>query len=73
VPIFFIILRETVEAAIIVSVLLGLTEQLVHDVNSRVSSSALTESSIGKHESTEDGPLERTRLLKKMRLQVKAI
>ncbi|KAI0092739.1 Ftr1 protein [Irpex rosettiformis] len=31
VPIFFIVFRETLEAAIIVSVLLGLVEQIVHD------------------------------------------
>ena len=30
VPIFFIVFRETLEAAIIVSVLLGLVEQVVH-------------------------------------------
>ncbi|KAF9033925.1 iron permease FTR1 [Hymenopellis radicata] len=31
VPIFFIVFRETLEAAIIVSVLLGLAEQIIHD------------------------------------------
>ena len=31
VPIFFIVFRETLESAIIVSVLLGLTEQIVHE------------------------------------------
>lgn len=31
VPIFFIVFRETLEAAIIVSVLLGLVEQIVHE------------------------------------------
>ena len=31
VPIFFIVFRETLEAAIIVSVLLGLVEQIAHD------------------------------------------
>jgi high-affinity iron transporter len=31
VPIFFIVFRETLEAAIIVAVLLGLVEQIVHD------------------------------------------
>lgn len=31
VPIFFIVFRETLEAAIIVSVLLGLAEQIVHN------------------------------------------
>ena len=32
VPIFFIVFRETLEAAIIVSVLLGLAEQIVHEM-----------------------------------------
>ncbi|KAI0371323.1 Ftr1 protein [Pilatotrama ljubarskyi] len=31
VPIFFIVFRETLEAAIIISVLLGLVEQIIHD------------------------------------------
>lgn len=31
VPIFFIVFRETLEAAIIISVLLGLVEQIVHE------------------------------------------
>ena len=31
VPIFFIVFRETLEAAIIISVLLGLVEQIVRD------------------------------------------
>ena len=31
VPIFFIVFRETIEAAIIVSVLLGLVEQIVRE------------------------------------------
>jgi high-affinity iron transporter len=36
VPIFFIVFRETLEAAIIVSVLLGLVEQIVHDDSGRL-------------------------------------
>lgn len=70
VPIFFIVFRETVEAAIIVSVLLSLAEQLVHGANSRVSSLAFTESSPSKQESNEDTPVQRALLLKKMKLQV---
>jgi high-affinity iron transporter len=34
VPIFFIVFRETLEAAIIVSVLLGLVEQIAHETSS---------------------------------------
>jgi len=36
VPIFFIVFRETLEAAIIVSVLLGLVEQIVHEDPARL-------------------------------------
>jgi high-affinity iron transporter len=67
VPIFFIVFRETVEAAIIISVLLGLTQQIV---NSRVSSTTVTESTTDNQESEENGPVEKARLLKKMKLQV---
>jgi hypothetical protein len=35
VPIFFIVFRETLEAAIIISVLLGLVEQIVHSHSDR--------------------------------------
>jgi len=37
VPIFFIVFRETLEAAIIVSVLLGIVEQIVHEDPARLS------------------------------------
>ncbi len=69
VPIFFIVFRETVEAAIIISVLLGLTHQIVTRASSRVPSTVVTESS--NQESDENDPAERTRLLKKMKLQVR--
>ena len=36
VPIFFIVFRETLEAAIIVSVLLGLVEQIIHEDPNRL-------------------------------------
>lgn len=36
VPIFFIVFRETLEAAIIISVLLGLVEQIVHEDPARL-------------------------------------
>lgn len=39
VPIFFIVFRETIEAAIIVSVLLGLVEQIVRENNGTNSTS----------------------------------
>jgi len=70
VPIFFIVFRETVEAAIIISVLLGLTHQIVTRASSRVPSTVVTET-ISNQESDENDPAERTRLLKKMKLQVR--
>lgn len=86
VPIFFIVFRETLEAAIIVSVLLGLVEQLVFDENKTTptptTGTAAVEASDAdsKHGSVsqsppasglvEDDTIQRRRLLRKMRLQV---
>ena len=64
VPIFFIIFRETLEAAIIISVLLGLVEQIVHDDPSSVASN---EKQLPDPEDTE---VERRKLLRKLRIQV---
>ena len=77
VPIFFIVFRETLEAAIIISVLLGLVEQIVHEDHSR----ALTLANESKREhdsdtpellSEEDDRLRKRRLVKKMRIQIAA-
>ena len=80
IPIFFIIFRETLEAAIVVSVLLGLAKQIVHDDRSNISRTATI---VAESESTEekdketpttqsedDGPEQRRRLLRKLRIQV---
>lgn len=68
VPIFFIVFRETVEAAIIVSVLLGLAKQIVDEGQSPVGSvNTETESNVL---SPEDDALQRRRLLRKMKIQV---
>ncbi|KAH9055655.1 iron permease FTR1 [Lactarius vividus] len=83
VPIFFIVFRETLEAVIIVSVLLGLVEQIVHTDPGRLQgettppSSSLGDdkkekgvvSSQGFSES-EDDPLRKRRLIRKMRFQI---
>ncbi|KAH8101808.1 Ftr1 protein [Cristinia sonorae] len=76
VPIFFIVFRETLEAAIIISVLLGLVEQIVQEDHSRAVSLVTDE----KHEEAADGTPElpnqedsavrAKRLIKKMRLQI---
>jgi high-affinity iron transporter len=84
VPIFFIVFRETLEAAIIISVLLGLAEQIVQDDSRRSSAVNTTMSSDEKDghpgaELTTGGseiaPLEddfnaRRRLSRKLRIQV---
>jgi high-affinity iron transporter len=81
IPIFFIIFRETLEAAIVASVLLGLAKQIVLDDRSNLSSTlvASAESTEEKDRTTpptqtqelvEDGPEQRRRLLRKLRIQV---
>ncbi|KAH9000833.1 iron permease FTR1 [Lactarius hatsudake] len=67
VPIFFIVFRETLEAVIIVSVLLGLVEQIVHTDPGRLPGETTTPS--GSSES-EDDPLRKRRLIRKMRFQI---
>ena len=75
VPIFFIVFRETLEAAIIVSVLLGLAEQIVHDDPGQSASSTLR-TQVSEKASSEDavdsvdGKVQRRRLLRKLRFQV---
>ena len=67
VPIFFIVFRETVEAAIIVSVLLGLAKQIVDEGQSPVDTE--TESNALSVTPADDA-LQRRRLLRKMKIQV---
>ncbi|RDB30496.1 Plasma membrane iron permease [Hypsizygus marmoreus] len=76
VPIFFIVFRETLEAAIIVSVLLGLAEQIVRDDPGRSS----RVSSVGEADSKDTGAIAladpeddlilRRRLVRKLRIQI---
>ena len=83
VPIFFIVFRETLEAVIIVSVLLGLVEQIVHTDSGRLqgetTSPSLVEGSDQKENGvvtsqgvseSEDDSLRKRRLVRKMRFQV---
>ncbi|KAH9974757.1 iron permease FTR1 [Lactifluus volemus] len=79
VPIFFIVFRETLEASIIISVLLGLVEQIVN-VDSSSQSGRTTSPSLDDRDKKEDGntspgevlddDLHRKRLLRKMRFQI---
>ncbi|KAI9458911.1 iron permease FTR1 [Lactarius psammicola] len=83
VPIFFIVFRETLEAVIIVSVLLGLVEQIVHTdsghLQGETTPSSLREGSDHKEKGvvssqglseSEDDSLRKRRLIRKMRLQI---
>ncbi|KAI9444230.1 iron permease FTR1 [Lactarius indigo] len=83
VPIFFIVFRETLEAVIIVSVLLGLVEQIVHTDPGRLQGdTAATSGPLGddKNEKgvvssqesseSEDDALRKRRLIRKMRFQI---
>lgn len=78
VPIFFIVFRETLEAAIIVSVLLGLVEQIVHEDNSRSLSRTTDADEKGSetHPSpalnNQDGVARSRQLIRKMRIQIAA-
>jgi len=74
VPIFFIVFRETLEAAIIVSVLLGLAEQIVsRDPDSIEQVETPIGEDVAKSESVSDvdETVRRRRLLRKLRIQVK--
>jgi high-affinity iron transporter len=76
VPIFFIVFRETLEAAIIVSVLLGLAEQIVsRDPNfierpEEPRTSGEEDAANSDSEPVVDDVVQRRRLLRKMRIQV---
>lgn len=71
VPIFFIVFRETLEAAIIVSVLLGLAEQIVsRDPNFLPETPPLAPEDAEDTEPPVDDAVQRRRLLRKMRIQV---
>lgn len=87
VPIFFIVFRETLEASLIIAVLLGLAKQVVYSDPSPSAVVAPTNGSRdsgSKHESdnispttdtapeliSDDEALRRTRLLRKIRIQV---
>lgn len=73
VPIFFIAFRETLEAAIIVSVLLGLAEQIVYENPGRLTQ--VQTATVANDESLDEEALQvseedRRRLIKKLRIQV---
>lgn len=53
VPIFFIVFRETLEASIIVAVLLGLVEQIVHDDPGRLTGTTNVGTTAGQNTEKE--------------------
>jgi high-affinity iron transporter len=80
VTIFFIVFRETLEAAVIISVLLGLVEQIVHlrSGHSEAQTPSPSPEENGKKESADsltreladgDDALRSRRLIRKMRFQ----
>jgi high-affinity iron transporter len=81
VPIFFIVFRETLEAAIIVSVLLGLAEQIVHEDPTRFGHRGPIGGSNGSSDSSkdevstdpEDDSAHRRKLIRKLRIQVSVL
>lgn len=78
VPIFFIVFRETLEAAIIISVLLGLVEQIVQDDPNRLTNVVQTTAGDSTDDSLpspvasdpEDATIRSRRLIRKLRIQV---
>ncbi|KAJ7608121.1 iron permease FTR1 [Mycena polygramma] len=83
VPIFFIVFRETLEAAIIVSVLLGLAEQIVYEDPARFGQRHAIAGSNGSSNSKEDvttrasdpedDTAHRRQLIRKLRIQGRLI
>ena len=80
VPIFFIVFRETLEASIIISVLLGLAEQIVHESPPQSGETTHIEPASddnGSSEGSEAVPgndlAQRRPLIRKLRLQVMSL
>jgi high-affinity iron transporter len=80
VPIFFLVFRETLEAAIVISVLLGLAEQIVHETVPPPPASVSHEHQEGAENEKNEGsatppteestPDEKRLLIRKLRIQV---
>jgi high-affinity iron transporter len=69
VTVFFLVFRETLEAALIISVLLGLVKQIVHDDKSPLSSTIDDEKHLS--EGGDDDATRKRKLLRRLRLQVR--
>ena len=73
VPIFFIVFRETLEASIIISVLLGLVEQIVREDPRPAAPGTLASNDEKELADPEDTEVQRRQLLRKLRIQVTPI
>ncbi|KAG7097675.1 hypothetical protein E1B28_005001 [Marasmius oreades] len=67
VPIFFIVFRETLEAAIIISVLLGLAEHVAQGRASNSDAASDNQEDTGTNDSEQ---VQRRRLIRKLRIQI---
>jgi high-affinity iron transporter len=79
VSIFFIVFRETLEAAVIISVLLGLVEQIVHDDVDQFTTLTEHTRPVSTHNNNSEATIQaegesdatlRKRLVRKLRIQV---
>ncbi|KAJ8585103.1 Ftr1 protein [Rhizopogon salebrosus TDB-379] len=79
VSIFFIVFRETLEAAVIISVLLGLVEQIVHDDVDQFTTLTEHTRPVSTHNSNSEATIQaegesdatlRKRLVRKLRIQI---
>lgn len=76
VTIFFVVFRETLEAAIIVSVLLGLVNQIVYGDPGKTSkepSLASTPAAIQYEESGRQDPASRAKIARRMKIQARSV
>ena len=73
VTIFLVVFRETLEAAIIVSVLLGLVDQIVHGESFEEPSQTSTPPAIQYDEPPFQDPVLRAKVARRMKFQVRAV
>ncbi|KAI6115100.1 iron permease FTR1 [Pisolithus croceorrhizus] len=70
ITIFFVTFRETLEAAVIVSVLLGLVTQIVSEDPDAASESQTQSISVSNEQVGWQDPLKRSKILRRMKLQI---
>lgn len=70
ITIFFVTFRETLEAAVIVSVLLGLVTQIVNGDSETASEAQTQSTSVSNEQVGSQDPLMRSKILRRMKLQI---